>query len=142
MKTTLERTQVNEVLSRQELLDILEGGKLLSGAELERAAAIAPDADGKALARALVGAGMLTSYQIDAVLHRRPERLRIGNYDVLEKLGAGGMGTVFKARHRRMKRVVALKVLARNLCKDNTFLQRFQREVETLGQLKDRKSVV
>ena len=61
--------------------------------------------------------------------------LRIGNYDVLGRLGAGGMGAVFKARHRRMKRVVALKVLSRELVKDDTFVRRFQREVEAIARM-------
>jgi serine/threonine protein kinase/DNA-binding NarL/FixJ family response regulator len=61
--------------------------------------------------------------------------LLIGNYEILDRLGAGGMGTVFKARHRRMKRIVALKVLSRNLSSDKTFVQRFQREVETIARL-------
>ena len=43
------------------------------------------------------------------------------------------MGTVFKARHRRMKRIVALKVLSRTLAADESFVQRFQREVETIA---------
>jgi serine/threonine protein kinase len=44
------------------------------------------------------------------------------------------MGTVFKARHRRMKRIVALKVLSPKLAKDATLLQRFQREVEMIAR--------
>ena len=56
------------------------------------------------------------------VCQRRSAALQIGNYDVLGRLGAGGMGTVFKARHRRMRRVVALKVLSSNLAKDESFV--------------------
>jgi serine/threonine-protein kinase len=89
---------------------------------------------GGELAERLVGAGKLTSFQAKAVLEERAEELRIGNYDVLDRLGAGAMGTVYKARHRRMKRIVAIKVLSREVAKP-AFIQRFQREVETLAQL-------
>src|SRR5688500_6419960 len=58
---------------------------------------------------------------------------RIGNNDVLAKLGSGGTGTVFRARHGRMQRVVALKLLARKLCKDANLLQRFRRDVEAIA---------
>ena len=51
----------------------------------------------------------------EAVRERKFAELVVGKYEVLERLGAGGMGTVFKARHRRMKRVVALKVLSRHI---------------------------
>src|SRR5262249_50889669 len=86
------------------------------------------------LAKHLVEEGKLTSFQAAAVLEARGGELRVGNYDVLEKLGAGAMGTVYKARHRRMKRIVALKVLSRTAAAD-TFVKRFQREIETLAQL-------
>ena len=62
-------------------------------------------------AHSLVDAGRLTPFQVDAIMEGRLPELRIGNYVVLDRLGAGGMGTVFKARHRRMNRAVALKVL-------------------------------
>ena len=127
--------QMNEGLSRQQLLEILKENKLLTDGELQRIEALAPQADAQPLSQALVAQGMLTPFQMETILNRKPEKLKIGNYDVLDKLGTGGTGTVFKARHRRMKRVVALKVLARNLGKDKTFVQRFQREVETLAQL-------
>ncbi len=126
---------MNDGLSRRELLESLKESKLLSAEDLERARSLDPAADGTGLAQALVEAGILTPFQRDELLSSRPEKLRVGNYDVLDKLGTGGTGTVFKARHRRMKRVVALKVLARTLCKDRTFVQRFQREVETIAQL-------
>ncbi|MFN0165192.1 MAG: protein kinase domain-containing protein [Bryobacteraceae bacterium] len=45
------------------------------------------------------------------------------------------MGAVFKARHRRMKRIVALKLLAPEIAQQASFVQRFQREVETIAQL-------
>jgi serine/threonine protein kinase len=89
---------------------------------------------GVALAEQLVSAGKLTSFQASAVLERRPHELTIGNYEVIERLGAGAMGTVYKARHRRMKRIVAIKVLSREVAKP-AFIQRFQREVETLARL-------
>lgn len=131
----MEQIHVDGGLSRQELVEILKASKLLSGEELERTESIAPEASAQDLAKALVNAKVLTSFQMEALLSRRPEKLRIGNYDVLDKLGTGGTGTVFKARHRRLKRICALKVLARKLCKDKTFVQRFQREVETIAQL-------
>jgi serine/threonine-protein kinase len=92
-------------------------------------------ADGVAAAQKLVEAGKLTGYQADAVLGRRFGDLRIGNYEILDRLGAGGMGTVYKARHRRMKRVVALKVLSRDVAGAGKFADRFQREVETIARL-------
>jgi serine/threonine protein kinase/DNA-binding response OmpR family regulator len=94
-----------------------------------------PAANGDALARHLTAAGVLTAYQAAAVLDRKFEDLRIGNYEVLDRIGAGGMGTVYKARHRRMKRVVAIKVLSHGVARSGTFIQRFQREVEVVARL-------
>ncbi len=69
------------------------------------------------------------------MLERRFAEVHIGHYDVLDLLGKGGMGTVYKARHRHMKRVVAIKVLAREVACEPWFVQRFQREIETVAQL-------
>src|SRR5262249_50600991 len=77
----------------------------------------------------------LTAFQAAAVKDRQFEALVIGNYVILDRLGAGGMGTVFKARHRRMKRVVAIKVLSKQVAESETFVQRFQREVEAVARL-------
>lgn len=110
----MEPTQISESFPAQELLDCLKASELLSAEDFERAtqAASDPKASGFSLAQSLVSSGILTPYQAEAASKHRPAELRIGNYDVLDRLGAGGMGTVFKARHRRMKRIVALKVLA------------------------------
>src|SRR5436190_16833003 len=82
--------------------------------ELDQSLAAA-NGDPKELSKLLSAKGLLTPFQISALNEDRAASLRIGNYDILGRLGAGGMGTVYKARHRRMKRVVALKVLAANL---------------------------
>src|SRR6202162_1709801 len=60
---------------------------------------------------------------------------RLGPYEVLSPLGAGGMGEVWKARDTRLERTVAIKVLPDHLSKDEAMRQRFEREAKTISQL-------
>lgn len=53
---------------------------------------------------------------------------QLGNYDIVSKIAEGGMGTVYKARHRRTGEVVAIKVIAAATAKNPILLQRFERE--------------
>lgn len=60
---------------------------------------------------------------------------RLGDYELIAKVGSGGMGAVYKAMHRRMQRVVALKVLRADLNDKPQLLARFEREVRTAARL-------
>lgn len=59
----------------------------------------------------------------------------LGQYQLLEKLGEGGMGAVYKAVHSRLERVVAVKVLPANRLQDPQAVGRFQREMRAVGKL-------
>jgi serine/threonine protein kinase len=131
----MDATQTNLGISREDFLHRLASSRLFEEAELQRLALDYPGEDAIGIAHALVVSGALTSFQLDAITEGRTTDLKMGNYDILDRLGAGGMGTVLKARHRRMKRIVALKVLLADLCKDESFIQRFQREVVTIASL-------
>ncbi|MBW3542955.1 MAG: serine/threonine protein kinase [Planctomycetes bacterium] len=93
------------------------------------------------LARALVDQSRLTNFQAEAVQQGRPERLFLGDYLILEPIGAGGMGQVYKAEHRRMSRIVALKVLIAEAVNSERAVQRFYREVRTAARLEHRNIV-
>ena len=60
---------------------------------------------------------------------------RIGPYEVVSALGAGGMGEVYRARDTRLDRTVAIKVLPESLARDSQFRERFDREARTISQL-------
>jgi len=60
---------------------------------------------------------------------------RLGPYEIVAPLGAGGMGEVYRARDTRLKREVAIKVLPDAFARDPDRLARFQREAETLATL-------
>lgn len=92
-------------------------------------------ADGEQLARLLVKLKKLSSFQAQQLYAGKGKSLVLGNYLILDKLGQGGMGMVLKARHRRMNRVVALKVLSPTVTKTPEAMKRFQREVEAAAQL-------
>lgn len=91
--------------------------------------------DGEQVVSALLGSNKLTPFQLERLREGKVEGLVLGNYVLLAKLGAGGMGVVFKARHRRMKRDVALKVLPESLTKSPDAVARFHREVEAAARL-------
>ena len=91
--------------------------------------------DAKALATQLVRAKQLTKYQAATVFQGKTKGLVFGEYKVLDRIGAGGMGVVLKAEHRRMKRVVAVKVLPTQAMKDDSTVRRFYQEVEAAARL-------
>jgi len=60
---------------------------------------------------------------------------RIRDYELLGELGEGGMGTVYRARHTRLDRQVALKLLPARRLRDNAAVARFEREMKAIGRL-------
>jgi eukaryotic-like serine/threonine-protein kinase len=60
---------------------------------------------------------------------------KLGPYEILAPLGAGGMGEVYRARDARLKRDVAVKVLPASFSADADRLRRFELEAEATGQL-------
>ena len=91
--------------------------------------------DAQELARQLVQSKCLTKFQAREIYEGRAKSLILGNYTLIDKIGAGGMGQVFKAEHRRMHRTVAIKVLPLATMKDPATAARFQREVEAAAKL-------
>ncbi|MFN0196454.1 MAG: protein kinase domain-containing protein [Planctomycetaceae bacterium] len=91
--------------------------------------------NGEQLARELVRQNHLTAFQAQAIYKGQGQTLVMGNYIVIDKLGEGGMGTVLKAQHRHMKRLVALKVISSGSLKDPGAVKRFHREVEAAARL-------
>jgi serine/threonine-protein kinase len=83
----------------------------------------------------LVRRTWLTRYQADLLRQGRPRDLKIGPYLLLDRLGRGGMGQVFKARHRIMDRLVALKVVLPEQLDNPQLVQRFVREVQAAARL-------
>src|SRR5687767_9060868 len=101
-------------LTADDLLTHLGRARLLDDGQRRRLADGWPDAPSAAdAAERLVSAGLLTPFQAEQALGGRAGRLRLGPYLLLERLGAGGGGEVFKAEHALMKRLVTLKVFAR-----------------------------
>src|SRR5262245_44133212 len=60
---------------------------------------------------------------------------RLGNYDILEKLGEGGMGQVWRAKDGRLNRFVAIKILPPDVAGDAVRRERFEQEARSLGAL-------
>jgi serine/threonine protein kinase len=89
---------------------------------------------GRVIARELVEQGLLTRFQAEHLLVGK-HRFFLGPYCILEQIGQGGMGRVFKAQHRTMNRLVALKVLTPNLLKTQRAQELFLREVRAIGRL-------
>nr|MCU0871656.1 protein kinase [Pirellulaceae bacterium] len=126
-------------LTLQQFIEQLSECGLMSGEEVssfqQSSASVQRLRAPKEFAQALVDSGKLTKFQATNVLHGKAKSLVIGEYVVLDKLGQGGMGVVVKARHRRMDRLVAIKVLSSAAMETPSLVQRFYREVKTAARL-------
>ena len=67
----------------------------------------------------------------DALIGRRLD----GRYEVLERLGAGGVGVVYRAKHAQLGRLVAIKVLQQHAAAQTEWRRRFEREAKALSAL-------
>ena len=103
-------------VSRKQFIDNLDASGIMTEAEISAWLSNHPreldPIDGDAMAAILIDDGVLTSYQAQSLNRERPRPLKYGNYDLLEIIGQGGMGTVYKARHKMMKHDVAIKVIS------------------------------
>ncbi|MEL6269868.1 MAG: protein kinase [Chloroflexota bacterium] len=61
---------------------------------------------------------------------------KIGNYDLRDRLGRGGMAEVYRAWQPGMERFVAIKVMLSHLSEDEQFIERFRREAKAVGSLR------
>jgi hypothetical protein len=87
------------------------------------------------LVREMVSRGKLTRFQAQAVYQRKTLGLTMGNYVILDRIGRGGMGQVFKAKHRKMDRIVALKILSPAAMKSPAAVKRFHQEAKAAARL-------
>jgi serine/threonine protein kinase len=94
------------------------------------------------LANLLQERDILTDYQVAVLRGWTTEPLVLGNYLILDVIGSGGMGHVYKARHLRMDRIVALKVLSPDLISSRQAVARFQKEVRAAARLEHPKVVM
>ncbi|MBY0522718.1 MAG: protein kinase [Gemmataceae bacterium] len=125
------------------LVDTLRQLQLLEPAQLaELSQSAARFADPSALAKELLQRSWLTPYQVNQLLQGKGNELVLGQYVLLERIGEGGMGQVFKAWQRRMNRVVALKVIRKDKLSNPEAVKRFHREIQAAAQLSHPNVVV
>ncbi len=103
--------------------------------DLDRQEWILSALDQNELIDRLVKHGLLTEYQAGRIKAGTVYGLVLGNYRILDRVGAGGMGIVFKAEHTLLRRIVALKVLPLSREQDARMLRRFLAEMRTVAAL-------
>jgi serine/threonine protein kinase len=116
------------------LIDALRQHRLLDSKQLEELNSLV-FSDPKALAKELIQRDWLTPYQANQLLNGKGQELVLGSYILLERLGEGGMGQVFKARHRTLGRVSAVKLIRKERLDNASAVKRFQREVRSAAAL-------
>ena len=120
-----------------EYLSALEKSKLLAAEQFGEAQRLAGESsDAAALARALARENLVSRWQAGTLLALGERaQLRLGKYKLIQRLGKGGMGTVFLAEHVTMNRRVALKIVPRSIAEDRASLERFFAEASAIAAL-------
>ena len=118
---------------------VVERG-LVSASELEKAQSRQELDPGASLADALLSEGFVTTTQIDRLrseIDSERGTQRLPGYQIIRKLGAGAMATVYLAKQVSLDRFVAIKVLPRRYSDNADFIDRFQKEGRAAAKLND-----
>jgi eukaryotic-like serine/threonine-protein kinase len=117
------------------LLEQLASTEVLDVKTLEQHREELSRSNAETLAATLQALELLTPFQIERLNTAGVQSLTLNDYVLLEPLGQGGMGVVYKARHRRMDRIVALKTLHPRALESADALDRFRREAKAAARL-------
>lgn len=124
------------VRSRSAFLDALGKSGLLTAKQCDRASAkVELDSSAEDAAHQFVRLGLLTSFQAKRILAGKTDGFLLGPYEVLEPIGQGRGGKVYRARHRTMNRVVAIKLLTPERTRSTAFREAFQSATRAAVQL-------
>lgn len=125
--------------SAADLADCIRRSKAISEDDLAKFLAqfslAGQGSDALSLARWLVEQGRLTPFQAAEICRGRASELLLGDYVLVDELGQGGMGRVYRAHHVRMGRDAAIKILAEHLFDEPGTVERFGRETRAIASL-------
>lgn len=125
-----------DLLDPKVFLGNLRESGLLGEEDLSRVEVVnSGETDARGLARWCMDMGLLTRFQAERILNGKTAGLILGQYRILEELGRGGMGRVYRAIHDRMDRQVAIKVLSPQLMRSPKAQSLFDREVRAISRL-------
>jgi serine/threonine-protein kinase len=124
------------IASVTDLVKLLGECRLLEPTQLAELPALQSRfAAAEAVAKELVKRGWLTAYQVNELFLGRGGGLLLGSYVLLERLGQGGMGAVFKARNWKLHKTVAVKLIRKERLAHPDAVKRFQREIQAVARL-------
>jgi Leucine-rich repeat (LRR) protein len=131
------RQEGSPSMTPRALIEGLSQSGLLTAADVEALVRSHPPESSslEELSRELVDSKKLTAYQVNLLCEGRWKGLVLAEYTILNQIGAGGMGQVFQAVHRRMDRIVALKVLPKETTASADAIRRFHHEVKAAAKL-------
>src|SRR5262249_18509215 len=123
-------------VSAADFLDALQSSGVLEPDQVSQLDALRKQfPELKAFVQELIRRGWLTAFQANQFAAGKGASLVLDQYLLLQLLGEGGMGAVYKARQRRVKRDVALKLIRREAFHSPSAVARFRREAEIIARL-------
>jgi serine/threonine protein kinase len=127
------------VLTLDELIEKLESAGILAKGAVRNVRSSVTEIDERNSERDFIdelkNRSLLTDYQAEEISAGHADRLVIGTYILLDRIGRGGMGQIFRARHVLMKRDVAIKFMLPPKGYSGDAVWRFKREVEAAARL-------
>src|SRR5438067_11560390 len=125
---------MNEFLDLVRKSGVVDEKRLDAHVEKLKSAGLLPPEPAK-IAGVLIRDGFLTHFQAEHIVQGKWRRFTIGKYKVLERIGSGGMGSVYLCEHKFMRRRAAVKVLPTTKASDPSSLERFYREARAVAAL-------